>query len=230
MSENIQPNNKEQKSNNTNLRRSFLKKAAISAPIISTVSSKPVWGAGICALSGSLSGNLSNHGAESSCEGPIGRSPGYWAQWEKITSCKDAHARQGLNRLYNWGLTGKTPLSSPAWFEGGSVRLGEVMRVGAGTDSFLRHVVAAFLSAKHPDMSGLVPYTARQVKDAYAIVVANPGTQRSLDIIEIFDALFENHDETDLRSTPSDYEISDNKLAQLSAMIGVPSPRVSSAC
>ena len=47
-------------------RRKFLKVASVSAPIISTIASKPVW-AGHCSISGNLSGNLSNHHDDQPC-------------------------------------------------------------------------------------------------------------------------------------------------------------------
>jgi hypothetical protein len=209
-----------------NTRRSFLKKTAIGAPVVSSIASQPVWGAGICALSGSLSGNLSNHGDQSDCKGPMGRSPGYWAQWEKATSCNTNHWPQGDNRIYNWSLTGYLPLASFSLIFGASPisahsdTLGAVMRVGGGTDSFERHVVAAFLSANHPAMSALVPYTAQQVKDAFAIVNANPGTQQAADIIAIFNALFANHDENPLSATPTNYDLSGYSRDDYRAIIG----------
>ena len=70
-----------------NSRRSFLTKTIVAGPIVTVVASRHVWGTGICSLSGSLSGNLSNHGEQSSCDGPVGRSPGFWAKWEKATNC-----------------------------------------------------------------------------------------------------------------------------------------------
>ena len=50
----------------TNARRGFLKKAAISAPILTTMAARPVW-AGQCSLSGNLSNNVSNQDYESLC-------------------------------------------------------------------------------------------------------------------------------------------------------------------
>lgn len=50
----------------TSARRSFLKKAAISAPILTTIAARPVW-AGQCSLSGNLSNNVSNHDHSVDC-------------------------------------------------------------------------------------------------------------------------------------------------------------------
>ncbi len=57
-------------------RRKFLKVASVSAPIISTIASKPVW-AGTCTLSGNMSGNTSTHDREH-CLNFQGYSPGGW--------------------------------------------------------------------------------------------------------------------------------------------------------
>jgi hypothetical protein len=60
----------------TTTRRNFIKKAAISAPIIAAVSSRPVWATANSAVSGNLSGNLSTPNDEIP---PVnGQSPGYW--------------------------------------------------------------------------------------------------------------------------------------------------------
>lgn len=220
----------------SNNRRSFLKKGAIAAPVIASVASKPVWGSGICALSGSLSGNLSNHGDQMSCDGPVGRSPGYWSKWEKITSCKSNQRKKGLNRIYHWKMAGYSPTDLFSLTFGASPlnahtdTLGAVMRTGAGTDSFERHVVAALLSASHPAMAGLVPYTPQQVKDAFLIVNNNPGSQQANDIIEIFDSLFDNHDEVSLGKVPSDFALPEREVAQLCAIVGAPSPLTANTC
>ncbi|MEW6990589.1 hypothetical protein AADZ91_07850 [Colwelliaceae bacterium 6441] len=62
-------------------RRKFIKSAAISAPLMTTLASKPVW-AGNCSLSGNLSGNTSTHD-RTDCLNFSGYSPGGW---------KDGHA------------------------------------------------------------------------------------------------------------------------------------------
>lgn len=55
-------------------RRSFIKAALATAPVILTVTSKPVWAAQSCTASGQMSGNLS--GQQVTCDG---FSPGYWS-------------------------------------------------------------------------------------------------------------------------------------------------------
>jgi len=217
-----------------NSRRSFLTKAVITGPIITSVASRPVWGAGICSLSGSLSGNLSNHGEQSSCDGPIGRSPGFWSKWEKITSCKGNQQKTGRKRLYQWAQTPYSPLDSFSGIFGASPvagysdTLGAVMRTGAGTDSFDRHVIAALLSSTHSLMIGLVPYTAAQVIQAFQIVNSNPGTQQATDIIQIFDSLFNEHEEVSLGNQK--VTLTDAELAALCNIIGKTSPRAAGAC
>lgn len=57
-------------------RRGFILKAAAVAPLIATVSSRPVWATDITSISGNLSGNLSNHTYEEKLYD--GCSPGFW--------------------------------------------------------------------------------------------------------------------------------------------------------
>jgi len=68
----------ESNSSSTNSRRSFLVKAALAAPVITTIAAKPVWAGDFkCTVSGMLSGNLSHHTGEDHCDG-YGFSPGGW--------------------------------------------------------------------------------------------------------------------------------------------------------
>jgi len=60
--------------NTTSARRGFLKKASIGAPIVIASSTRPAWGA--TCLSGMMSGNVSDHGAQ--CELNSGRTPSQW--------------------------------------------------------------------------------------------------------------------------------------------------------
>lgn len=60
----------------TSARRGFLKKAAITAPILTTMAARPVW-AGQCSLSGNLSNNVSNQNDQQPCNYNI-FSPGGW--------------------------------------------------------------------------------------------------------------------------------------------------------
>lgn len=227
-------NSKNQTDQNTsiNRRRKFLKNAMMAAPIITAVASKPVWGIEMISLSGNLSGNLSQKSSQYG-NGPVGRSPGYWAQWEKITSCKESHQVQGKDRLYHWHQSGYKPTDSFSAIFGTNPlgvanNLGSVMRVAGNSDSFDRHAIAALLSSTNPSMRGQVPYTAERVIKAYQIVARNPTSQQSFDIIETFDSLFDNHDETEMLS--GNIYISDTYLAQLSMIAGVSSPDISGVC
>jgi len=65
-----------QDSHLANGRRNLIIKAAISVPVIASVTARPVWANGISSISGNLSGNLSNHPHEESLYD--GCSPGYW--------------------------------------------------------------------------------------------------------------------------------------------------------
>ena len=76
MSDKENLNSGEHKKANPVGRRKFLKVASVSAPIISTIASKPVW-AGTCTLSGNMSGNTSTHDREH-CLNFQGYSPGGW--------------------------------------------------------------------------------------------------------------------------------------------------------
>ena len=61
-------------------RRSFLKKSATGAVLVS-LPAQSVWGA--CSVSGAMSGNLSQNTDRHDCEEPnlpAGRSPGFWSQ------------------------------------------------------------------------------------------------------------------------------------------------------
>lgn len=58
--------NKTIQSTSNNPRRSFIKKGALGAALVTTISSKSAW-AGACTVSGALSGNLSNNQLTPSC-------------------------------------------------------------------------------------------------------------------------------------------------------------------
>jgi hypothetical protein len=68
--------NKTIQSNSSNPRRSFIKKGALGAALVTTISSKSAW-AGACTVSGALSGNLSNNQLQTSCD-LKGYSHGSW--------------------------------------------------------------------------------------------------------------------------------------------------------
>lgn len=78
MSDKVNLKTDDEKAANTKSRRNFLKVASVSAPVISTIASKPVW-AGTCTLSGNMSGNTSTHDREH-CFDFRGFSPGGWKE------------------------------------------------------------------------------------------------------------------------------------------------------
>lgn len=101
----------EANSSATKSRRSFLTKAVVAAPLLTTIASRPVW-AGQCSLSGNLSNNVSNHDHSIDCN-ILGYSPGGWC---------NGHANN--HNLWAYiGLTAESPLSalflsySPASFD-----------------------------------------------------------------------------------------------------------------
>ena len=81
----------------TNSRRSFLTKAVIAAPLLTTIASRPAWGTGTCTVSGNLSNNTSNHDHNTHCE-VHGYSGGAWCEghadnndfWALIGLTKDS--------------------------------------------------------------------------------------------------------------------------------------------
>lgn len=84
--ENKSPNQTSEASDKSNRRR-FLKQGAIIAPVITTLSSRPVWARGdgnIGSISGSLSGNLSNNTRVYDPKTYDGCSPGYWHKAERF--------------------------------------------------------------------------------------------------------------------------------------------------
>ncbi|KMT64620.1 hypothetical protein [Catenovulum maritimum] len=72
--------NKTIQSNSSNPRRSFIKKGALGAALVTTISSKSAWGSVTsCTVSGTLSGNLSNTHDFSACQ-LKGYSHGSWSK------------------------------------------------------------------------------------------------------------------------------------------------------
>lgn len=57
-------------------RRRFVKVGLAATPVLMSVASRPVWGSGLCSLSGLMSGNASQHTHE--CTQGYGCTPGFW--------------------------------------------------------------------------------------------------------------------------------------------------------
>lgn len=72
----------EQKLPNGLSRRNLIRGMS-AAPIVLSVSSRPVWAAG-CTISGHLSGNLSNPQDTDCTSQAEGKSPDYWCKWKEI--------------------------------------------------------------------------------------------------------------------------------------------------
>jgi len=96
----------ETNSSSTNSRRKFLRKAALSAPVITTIAAKPAWGSTII-CSGSVSGNVSQHGDDFQGGCSQGR-------WKKIA--KDGGTKPG-DALPNSWPTGAYVGSNPFNFD-----------------------------------------------------------------------------------------------------------------
>lgn len=121
----------------TNARRSFLKKAAISAPILTTIAARPVW-AGQCSLSGNLSNNVSNQANQEPCQYNT-YSPGGWLNGRASGSGSNANL---------WPYTGfsrNDPLSDllPGTAYSGSI----ASALGGGPHGWERQLACAALNA-----------------------------------------------------------------------------------
>jgi hypothetical protein len=121
----------------TSARRSFLKKAAISAPILTTIAARPVW-AGQCSLSGNLSNNVSHHDDSQPCRYNI-FSPGGWLNGRATGTGDNANL---------WPYTGfslSSPLVSllPTTSFNGSI----ADALGGGSHGWERQAACAALNA-----------------------------------------------------------------------------------
>jgi len=121
----------------TSARRSFLKKAAISVPILTTIAARPVW-AGQCSLSGNLSNNVSNQNTQEPCSYNI-YSPGGWLNGRAAGSGPNAD-------LWPYtGFTRSSPLSDllPGTSYNGSI----ASALGGGPHGWERQLACAALNA-----------------------------------------------------------------------------------
>lgn len=148
MQDNKSPSSEEkQASHGTDTRRKFLIKSAAVAPIIAAASSRPVWaGDDSCINSGTLSGNLSNHGCQA-----VGRSPGWWwnnngsSQWVNTPYAKSdlfsvIFKNTPLPKYMNNPDDGPTFTNSTSLYE-------LAPNIGNVID---RHVITAVLNFSHP--------------------------------------------------------------------------------
>lgn len=185
----------------TSSRRKFLIKGASAAPLVTLAASRPVWGTGgsTCVLSGTMSGNLSSNNGVDVCTSAVGQPPSYWASWSQSFSKTKTVRQAGKRVLNNWNKASCWPTTSFASVFGynacnGETTFADVLAGGVckTADDFDQQAAAAYMSACHQKMAYTVPYTPAQVKSAYRKARQYWGTQASLDIIELFSALFHN--------------------------------------
>ncbi len=165
----------------TDARRSFLKKAAIGAPIVIASSAKPAWGA--ACMSGIMSGNVSNH--QHTCDLAGGLSHGHWKN--HYVGMKDQHFKTDedgefkLDAFGNKKLKNKYKNNPDAYFVKISGQLHfsalkytdllgldgytlqQALELG-GNKSYERELATAFINASLKDIVGY-PYDLADVGD-----------------------------------------------------------------
>ncbi|PID43539.1 MAG: hypothetical protein CSB48_05605 [Proteobacteria bacterium] len=180
-------------------RRNLLKGMA-SAPVILSVASRPAWGSE-CSLSGTLSGNLSNHQCKI-----VGRSPDYWQDSQHLNHWPNPGNYPGLavfdyttsdpftsvfgtQSLFGTGFTLLQALTianyqqqgvqfvvvNPPW--GGSA----VELVQNNYKDIDRHAIAALLNAAHHAVE--YPLTVNQVISGYQNAYGNCASDGNLNAL-----------------------------------------------
>lgn len=138
-------------------RRQFIKKAIVTAPVILTVTSQPVWAAWTsrrCTISGDMSGNLSGHEEEDCGEGCT---PGFWkkATWpdgDDNLKNKPYGDFFDVESTLNWKGSGQDFTLFQCVLKDPPVSSEEMLAF---------HAVAAYLNALHPGIDYV--YTPNQV-------------------------------------------------------------------
>ena len=151
-------------------RRRFLIQGAAVAPIVAAATSRPAWSGGSggnddCINSGTLSGNLSNHGCQA-----VGRSPGWWwnrngeKHWVETMFRKD-------DKFFD--IFGYIPLPKPLknnsdfdMFNVNTTLWDLGRRTGHAID---KHAITAILNFSHPG----IMYSGNTGKYASAVEVIN---------------------------------------------------------
>lgn len=197
--ENKQSNILSKNTSQTNTRRSFLIKGAMVAPLIAVSTSRPVWGADdSCINSGTLSGNLSDHGCQA-----VGRSPGWW--WKR-----------GLD-TGQWIVTGYDPGQSfhsiflyiPFEKNGNNSTETNLETVlgdlgPSGGVSCDMHAIAAILNFSHPGIAYTAKagrYTITNAGDviaAYDTARSDPDPQTALNDLKYQLDTYDNSDGHDV--------------------------------
>ncbi|MBC8386242.1 MAG: hypothetical protein H8E09_00200 [Gammaproteobacteria bacterium] len=203
----------------SNTRRRFIQ-GSTSIPVIMAVQSRSVWGAG-CSVSGTLSGNLSNNNSNpNNCDAPItGRSPGYWASWEGIYTLikgktfndlswqekkelKKTGQGDSINVLYNWSLAanGNTDvrINLHPTDNYGNISDSGIAISDTPNNQVLRHLVAACLSAAHPDSQFPYPtsrWSVEYMLDRYL----STDVSLSAELDSLLRSFFSNHIDAPMR-------------------------------
>lgn len=165
----------------TSARRSFLKKAAIGAPIVIASSTKPAWG--VACMSGIMSGNVSNH--DHTCNLQGGLSHGHWKNHyigkkkqhfqgnDKNNPLKAEFEDYNKHYYVKYGQSYHiSPYKKNSKLDGD--RFQALLNNGT---PFQREIVTALISASMssatPPINDFFPYSVEDVLDIYEAVMNN---------------------------------------------------------
>ncbi len=185
----------------TSARRSFLKKAAIGAPIVIASSATPAWGA--ACMSGIMSGNVSNHDHLCTLQG--GLSHGHWKN--HYVGMKDQHYKKDSNGDFILNKNGKrrlinefkgqrnkyfTKIDGQYYFSSlkftkllgvGGYTLQEALELG-GNNVYERELAGAFINASLKDIVNY-PYTLSDIGEIANSVALDASIEASVaDMLE----------------------------------------------
>ncbi|WP_114327592.1 hypothetical protein [Candidatus Colwellia aromaticivorans] len=167
-------------------RRSFLKKAAIGAPIVIASSTKPAWGA--ACMSGMMSGNVSDHNAQ--CDIRSGRNPTDWEN--SYVGADDSHYTNNdpSKKLLNWcrGYEDQyfvvVDIDDPANFSGSLNTTNSVFQGITihnrltGIDEFSRQIAAAVLNVVTPNIP--YEYDILEIQEIYDNAESDQKTRENV--------------------------------------------------
>lgn len=181
-------NSSEQNKASQDARRSFLKKAAIGAPIVIASSTKPAWGA--ACMSGIMSGNISNH--THTCDLQGGLSHGHWKNhWigkskKHFVGNKKKDADNNKNpfkpefedyKYHYYVKYGQTYHISPykRWSKLDGVKFKTLLETGLRYErEIVTAIISASMSTATPPIDNFFPYSIEDVLDIHDLVTANP--------------------------------------------------------
>ncbi|MFT6285184.1 MAG: hypothetical protein ACJAXM_001666 [Arenicella sp.] len=243
---------------NASSRRSLLKKTGMLAPVVLSVTSRPVWAAG-CSISGEMSGNLSNP-SRNDCTGQAtAKSPGYWHKWLEIHNIlsilgcvlwsnltdenKDVFRAfenydngegTAINVLYNWSVAAAANTDArydllPTNYAATISNAGAA--ISDTSDQDTRHLVAAILSAAHPGIAFPYPgseWTVQYILDKYL----SADSEQLLSLIRSFYAGGHLEPIPGLNNMAIGMGIGSAEAAYYWAIdyLGFPDPRLTPAC